>query len=296
MSNHPAPKAADQTPGGRRTLLCVGGENDAWMAGFRQHAETLGYKAVCYPLSSSLTGSISRNPYGVIVFDTGEDKTPARLKRLRECTRYLEVPIVAITPPENRADQSRLLAAGAHAQLPIGTPYATVLHEIETRADMEPVFSEMHTHVLKTFIGVTEMTFREMAQVDIHIRASYQKRAYTIFGDISAVLGLFGQSEGALAVSFPHATALRLTKCIFPELNVEEDQEMVRDCVGEIANIIGGQAKGQLSTTDCRFNISTPTIITGLEHQVRHKAGVPSLIAVFDSSLGDFALQVCMSV
>lgn len=277
-----------------RTIVCVGGEQNPWMQGFQDYIEKQGYKAFAFPLSSSLTGAVSRLPYGVVVFDSGEDKTTAKLKRIRECTRYMDTPIIAVTVSGDRLSQSMLLAAGAHVQLPATAEHAAVLQALHMRADIQPVLSDIQAHVLDPFVAVTRMTFMEMARTNLTVRATYQKQSYKIFGEVSAVLGLFGKSDGAMVLSFPRTTAVKVTQCIFPDFAVEDDDEMVKDCVAELANIIGGQTKGRLAGTPFAFNISTPTVISGSEHVIQHKSGVPSLVAIFNGGIGEFALQVCM--
>ncbi len=277
-------------------IVCVGGETHAWMTAFREHAERHGFHAFCFPLASSLTGAVSRLPFGVIVFDAGEDHAPARLRRIRECTRYLDVPIVAVSVGGDRNAHARLLAAGAHQHLTTVASPGEVLDALAQRADVQPVLSDIQTNLLMPFMEVTQMTFREMAHVELNIRASYQKKTYRMFGDISAVLGLFGRGEGAMVLSFPQATAVALTRAIFPGFPVEDDAEMVKDCVAEIANIIAGQTKGRLAGTLHAFNISTPTVVSGTEHVIQHKAGMPSLVVVFQGPLGEFVLQICLSL
>ncbi|MGH7144502.1 MAG: chemotaxis protein CheX [Planctomycetota bacterium] len=283
-------------PGALRTVLCVGGDDDPWMSGFRDYVVEQGYKPFSLPLAASLSGAVSAVPFGVVVFDVGEDKTPAKLKRIRECTRYLDVPIVAISADGDRLGHALLLAAGAHVQLPAGSPFANVFRELIQRADIRPILTEIQTKVLGPFVESTRLTFQEMAQVELQVRASYQKQTYKMFGDVSAVLGLFGASEGAMVLSFPRACAIRVTQLIFPSLPVEGDEELVKDCVAELANIIAGRTKGALAGTPHSFNLSTPTLITGTEHVIQHKSGVPSLVTVFHGSIGEFALQICMAL
>jgi CheY-specific phosphatase CheX len=70
------------------------------------------------------------------------------------------------------------------------------------------------------------------------------------------------------------------------------DPAMVADCMGEIANIIAGQAKALLHGTPNHFVFSTPTVTLG-EQKMVFKDKMTSLVIAFECEQGPFALQLC---
>lgn len=89
---------------------------------------------------------------------------------------------------------------------------------------------------------------------------------------------------GAIVLALPDATARALARRVLAEAAVEPDAGMVRDCAGEIVNVICGQAKTLLAGTPYHFDLGTP-----------HVAGPASFEAwdtlAFDSDAGPFALH-----
>ena len=83
--------------------------------------------------------------------------------------------------------------------------------------------------------------------------------------DINAVLGLAGQegSGEVLVLSFPAETARRSPGECSSKSHQAPDDELIRDCMGELANVIAGQAKTLLAETPYQLLLGTPTILLG---------------------------------
>jgi chemotaxis protein CheX len=72
----------------------------------------------------------------------------------------------------------------------------------------------------------------------------------------------------------------------------ELTEDIVRDCLGEIANVVAGQAKALLAGTPYHFTFSTPTVVAGGGHEGGATPGGGYLVVLFGSDVGDFALQL----
>lgn len=231
---------------------------------------------------------------GVVVFDDGQKSTAEWIARVREQTRYLSVPLIAVASRNENECRARLAAAGASAVCDSNSSNEVILAEIRSHFNVEPVIQEISGKLLGPFTTATAMTLREMAQLDATVRGIYRKTNYKMFGDISAVIGLIAATEGAMVLSFPDATAVSIVKRVLGGIEDQPDTDIIRDCIGELANVIAGQAKGILSNTPYEFAMSTPTVVAGTGHEIRHKPGMPCLVIAFGSELGDFALQICL--
>jgi chemotaxis protein CheX len=232
----------------------------------------------------------------LVLFEGSHSRAAEYASKVREGTRYQSVHLIVVRASEGAESAARLLAAGAAAVCESDCNVEQIAAEVRTRCDMQPVLDEIRQTFLGPFTSATKTTIKEMAGLDVEVSSVYQKRGYRMFGDISAVLGLVGQSEGSLVLSFPDATATRLVKRILADFDGNAEEGVVRDCIGEVANIVAGQARGPLANTPYHFTLSTPTIISGANHEIRHKPGAPCLVVAFTSELGDFALQICMAL
>ncbi len=83
--------------------------------------------------------------------------------------------------------------------------------------------------------------------------------------DISGVIGLSGEAEGAVSLSMKQDFACFITATLAEEEHNSLDGIVV-DAVGEIVNIIAGNVKKELEEV-YKLKISLPTIITGENHE-----------------------------
>lgn len=84
--------------------------------------------------------------------------------------------------------------------------------------------------------------------------------------DISSVIGFTGEAKGAVVLSMKWDLAMKITDAITGKKHTEVDEEVI-DAIGEIVNIIAGNAKLGLEEM-FRLVISLPTIIQGVNHTV----------------------------
>jgi chemotaxis protein CheX len=112
------------------------------------------------------------------------------------------------------------------------------------------------------FIEAVLVTLREMAGVEPAAREVRPAAGQAEFGDVSAMLLLHAGGEGYLVLSFPWATATELASRVLADAAALDDG-MVRDCAGELANVVAGQAKALLFGTPDHFTFSTPTVTAG---------------------------------
>lgn len=228
---------------------------------------------------------------GVVILDDGSSAVLAWTRELALSVRYLNLPVVAVT---GRALE--MLEAGAVAVFGPDESPEKVLLLLQVQRDIQPVMSEIRDRLIAPFITATEQAFQEMAGIEVKVRALYRKSGYRMFGDLSAIIGLLGESEGSMVLSFPEAMGRTLARKLVQAFGGEPNEDLLRDCIGELANVIAGQARCLITSEKFSFSLSTPTVIAGSGHEIRHKPGNPCLVVAFESELGEFALQICMAV
>ena len=84
--------------------------------------------------------------------------------------------------------------------------------------------------------------------------------------DISAVIGFSGEAKGAVVISMKKDLAIRITDIITGTKHTNLDEEVI-DSIGEIVNIIAGNAKQGLEDM-FRLVISLPSIVKGAKHTI----------------------------
>ncbi len=101
-------------------------------------------------------------------------------------------------------------------------------------------------------------------------------------GNVSAIIGFVGPISGSMFINTTDSTACFMAGRMLGEtLTVLDNQTL--DGLCDIANIIAGQAKAALSTTDYRFDrISVPSVIVGNSYSISHYRGMTSVSVDFE--------------
>jgi CheY-specific phosphatase CheX len=155
---------------------------------------------------------------------------------------------------------------------------------------MPLISPQLQQELLDPFIAAVQVTLQEMAKTEVSVRALWRGPVSQPPGEVAAVLELTSPIEGPLILWFPSATASALAGRIFAEVHVNPAEELIRDCLGEIANVVCGQAKAMLSGTRYAFRFSTPTVLSSAK--IPAKEGKDWVVITFATDAGDLALQL----
>lgn len=149
----------------------------------------------------------------------------------------------------------------------------------------------MDVRYVNPFINSTKCVFSTMLATDVFISKPVLKSDEDQRADVSAIIGLSGDAVGCVALCFPMASAVRAASK-FSGTEMAEDHENFSDAMGELANMVAGQAKANLDGLNC--SISLPNVIIGKQHIIAHLSGTPRLALPCDSGLGRFCVEVGM--
>jgi chemotaxis protein CheX len=154
--------------------------------------------------------------------------------------------------------------------------------------------AETHASLIEPFVSAACATLQDMAGVEVFPQEIYRANVCKTVADVTAVIELEFSSTGMLVLGFSREAAAAVAARILAETGTEPDEELIRDCVGEIANIISGQAKALLHGTRFAFAHSTPRFLIGAGQLVSPEPGCFGV--VFASDLGQFSLQICANL
>jgi len=111
--------------------------------------------------------------------------------------------------------------------------------------------------------------------------------------DISAVIGLTGETNGWVAICLQKSVALNVAANMLGVQKAYIDAD-VRDAVGEIVNMIAGGAKAELAKKGYTFKIAIPTVVVGDNHQLGQSKNCLYLLIPFETEHGSFFVNVCL--
>ena len=139
------------------------------------------------------------------------------------------------------------------------------------------------------FVKSVQNVFETMLQLPVQIGQPEIKHPGDSGHDVSAIIGMSGDVEGSVVLSFPTATALRVVS-IFTGEELDAGHEDFADAVGELVNMVSGGAKAQFAGKS--VSISCPSVVVGQSHQVYGRKDVVAICIPCDSDCGDFNVEV----
>ncbi len=138
------------------------------------------------------------------------------------------------------------------------------------------------------FVNSVRNVFATMVKVPTEVLRPHVKEAPGPSYDVSSIIGFSGEVVGSVVVSFQLEAAKKLVAA-FAQTELSVDSADFADALGELANMIAGNAKKDLG---CKASISTPNVIVGAGHHVARLSDVPTLVVPCRTPVGDFAVEV----
>ncbi|GAB6888613.1 chemotaxis protein CheX [Desulfothermus okinawensis JCM 13304] len=154
----------------------------------------------------------------------------------------------------------------------------------------------MDIKLAKPFIEATVNVLSTMAMINPKAEKPYIKDNNRAFGDVSGIVGFTAQGgkKGVMSVSFSKKCAVQIVKNLLGD-DIENIVEDVQDAVGEITNMISGQARAKLADMGIAMEGATPTVIMGENHTITHITKNKIMAVPFTTEHGDFVVEFSMS-
>lgn len=107
--------------------------------------------------------------------------------------------------------------------------------------------------------------------------------------DITGLIGLSGKAAGDIVISFEKSLALKATEALVGD-KYETITDDVIDTIGELTNMIAGNAKTQME--ELKLKLALPTVIVGKNHSIRFPSKVKPISLAFESDWGNFNIEI----
>ena len=151
----------------------------------------------------------------------------------------------------------------------------------------------MDAKLINPFINATANVLKTMAFVTPKAGKPYLKKDDVAKGDVTGIIGLTGEANGTISVTFDEGSILKIVSNMFGEEMKELNHE-VADAVGELTNMISGQARRELEEIGKLFEAAIPSVISGKDHTIAHYTDGPKIAIPFTSEGGQFTIEVCL--
>jgi chemotaxis protein CheX len=120
----------------------------------------------------------------------------------------------------------------------------------------------MDVKYINPFITAASTVFKTMLNLHTSMDKPFIKTDKITTGDVTGVIGLAGDRSGSVCVSFTENGARIVYKTLMGD-DCEKVNAEVVDAIGELTNIIAGQARKELERAGVNLKASIPTIVVG---------------------------------
>ena len=149
----------------------------------------------------------------------------------------------------------------------------------------------MDVKYINPFIESTYHVLDTMAKIKAEGGSPYIKKDRIARGVVSAVIELTGDVSGTLSISFEETCILNIVSSLF-NAEVEMNDE-IKDTVGELCNIITGQARQKLFELGLNIKAGIPELIMGEKHSIKHSSDDRVIGIPFSCANSCFTIEVC---
>lgn len=149
----------------------------------------------------------------------------------------------------------------------------------------------MDVSLINPFIESTLRSLDMMANIQAERAGLEIKEDLITTYDISAIIGITGETSGSIILSLPTSLACKIASNMLSE-EIPTMTAAVEDAIGEIGNIVVGDARRTLIQEGHQLNISIPTVVIGSGHKISRSGNIPCIAVPFTSPFGDFEVNV----
>lgn len=161
---------------------------------------------------------------------------------------------------------------------------------MEKTSDVGNIY--MNVELAKPFIKAAVDVLSMMAMISPKPGKPYVKKSKTAVGDVTGLVGITGDMNGTISISFTKNCAVTIVKNMLGD-DIQDILQDVQDAVGEITNMVSGQARAGLAEQGLVFSGATPSVIMGDNHTITHIATTPIMAIPFTSEAGEFTIEFC---
>jgi chemotaxis protein CheX len=150
----------------------------------------------------------------------------------------------------------------------------------------------MRMELIQPFINAADAVLAETLQSPAKMGdVSMEQEAYRRKG-VAAIVTINGDIEGRVIFDLDSETAAKIASHLTGE-PVSQSEEMVRETVCELANLVIGNAVTSLNDQGFRFKIQPP-VVHGAEQGLAGNEDTEALVMCFETPSGNIFMNIAM--
>lgn len=149
----------------------------------------------------------------------------------------------------------------------------------------------MDSSYITPFMTSIQNVFSTMFQLPVEIGEPSIKTDKTATHDVSGIIGVSGEMVGTIVLSMPRAAAISIVS-LFTGMEMDAESDDFADAVGELVNMISGNAKAEFQRKG--VSISCPSVVIGTDHRVSTPSGTACVMIPCSTDCGEVVLEIAL--
>jgi chemotaxis protein CheX len=149
----------------------------------------------------------------------------------------------------------------------------------------------MEVKLINPFVVAAQTVFKTMLNIELTLGKPSLKEAKTTSGDVTGIMSMVGDRKGTIAISLREKGALFVFNSLMGDEAPFIGPEVV-DAIGELTNIISGQARKEFENTGLNLKASIPMVVVGKGVETNFITKLPIVSLPFDFSAGNGEAEV----
>lgn len=153
---------------------------------------------------------------------------------------------------------------------------------------------QLDVNFINPFLSSTQKVFKVQCFLEATAQKPYLKKNTDplLLGDVSGVISISSETfNGTLAISLTEKIFCKIGSNMLNE-DFKEINEKNIDLVGELANMILGQAKIELGKLGYGIQMAIPSCVWGKDHKIKHFGGGVCVVIPFETPEGTFYTEI----
>ncbi len=152
----------------------------------------------------------------------------------------------------------------------------------------------MVTTEIDPFVEATADVLAMMADTEVEVVSIREDANTKVKSDFAGIMGLAGRELSvAITLAFPQGTIVPIAAAMLEE-TPEEALESAPTVIGELLNMVSGQARASLAEADVDLDMALPTVVKGDGLALVADDAVKVVVVEFKTAEGSFVLAVCV--
>lgn len=144
----------------------------------------------------------------------------------------------------------------------------------------------MEVKFINPFILAAQSVFKTMLGIEASLSKPILKTDRKSSGDVTGIMGLVGDRQGTMTISFREKGAMFVFKTLVGDECSSITPDVV-DSIGELTNIISGQARKEFEKAGINLKASIPMVVVGKEVELNFITTIPIIELPLSFAIGN---------